>query len=88
MKFLIGIAPQGVITFISKGWGGRVSDRYLTENFGILDHLLPGDQILADYGFTIQEIVALKQAEVKLPSFTRGKKQLSKLEVDSFRTLS
>ena len=25
-KFLIGIAPQGVITFISKGWGGWVSD--------------------------------------------------------------
>ena len=21
-KFLIGIAPQGVITFISKGWAG------------------------------------------------------------------
>ena len=88
VKFLIGIAPQGVITFISKGWGGRVSDRYLTENCGILDHLLPGDQILADRGFTIQEIVALKQAEIKLPSFTRGKKQLSKLEVDSSRTLS
>ena len=88
MKFLIGIAPQGVITFISKGWGGHVSDRYLTENCGILDHLLPGDQILADCGFTIQEIVALKQAEVKLPSFTRGQKQLSKLEVDSSRILS
>ena len=40
------------------------------------------------FEFTIQEIVALKQAEVKLPSFTRGKKQLSKLEVDSSHTLS
>lgn len=44
VKFLIGIAPQGVITFISRGWGGRVSDQHLTENCGILDHLLPGDQ--------------------------------------------
>ena len=26
VKFLIGIAPQGAIMFISKGWGGRVSD--------------------------------------------------------------
>ena len=32
-KFLIGVAPQGVITFISKGWGGRISDIHLTENW-------------------------------------------------------
>ena len=35
VKFLIGIAPQGVITFISKGWGGRVSDQHLTVKCGI-----------------------------------------------------
>ena len=40
VKFFIGITPQGVIAFISKGWGGRVSDKYLTENCGILDNLL------------------------------------------------
>ena len=37
VKYLIGIA-QGVITFISKGWGGRVSDQHLTENFRILEN--------------------------------------------------
>ena len=53
-----------------------------------MDHLLPGDQVLADCGFTIQEIVALHSAEVKVPPFTRGKKQLSQLEVDVSRQLS
>ena len=88
VKFLIGITPQGYISFISKGWGGRVSDKYLTENCGILKHLNPGDQVLADRGFNIQESVGLCCADVKLPPFTRGKKQLSKFEIDNSRQLS
>lgn len=88
VKFLIGIAPQGVVSFISKGWGGRVSDVHLTENCGLLHHLLPGDLVLADRGFNIQESVSMYCAEVKIPPFTRGKKQLSKFEVDSSRQLS
>ena len=83
IKFLIGISPQGFIAFISKGWGGRVSDVYLTENCGILEKLLPGDMILADRGFNIQEAAGLFCAEVKIPPFTKGKKQLSKAEVDT-----
>ena len=31
VKFLIGIAPQGIISFISKALGGRMSDKHLTE---------------------------------------------------------
>ena len=73
VKYLIGIA-QCVITFISKGWGGRVSDQHLTENFRILENLLPGDQVLADRGFNVQEAAGFYCAEVKLPPFTRGKK--------------
>lgn len=74
IKFLIGIAPQGAITFISKGWGGRVSDQHLTEHCGILENLQPGDQILADRGFNVQDSAKLYCAEVKIPPFTRGKK--------------
>ena len=80
-KFLIGITPQGSVSFISNGWGGRVSDVHLTENSGLLRHLLPGDIVLADRGFTIEESVGLLCAEVKHPPFTRGKPQLSKLEL-------
>ena len=88
VKFLIGITPQGSVSFISKGWGGRVSDVHLTEHCGLLQNLLPGDIILADRGFTIQDKAGMFCAEVKIPPFTRGKKQLSKLEVDTTRQLS
>ena len=82
VKFLIAICPQGVI---SKGWGGRVSDKYLTENCGLLNHILPGDQILADRRFNVQGLYC---GEIKIPPFTKGKKQLSQLEVDTARQLS
>ena len=88
MKFLVGIAPQGAITFISRGWGGRVSDVYLTENCGLLNNLSHGDLVLADRGFTIDKSVGVYCAEVKIPPFTRGKPQLTKSEVDFSRQLS
>ena len=32
-----------------------MSDVYLTEHSNLLQHLLPGDIVLADRGFTIEE---------------------------------
>ena len=85
---LIGIAPQGAITFISKGWGGHVSDIRIIEHCGILEHLLPGDLVLADRGFNIHDSAGMFCAEVKLPPFTTGKKQLSKTQVHLSRKCS
>ena len=87
-KYLIAITPQGIVSFVSKGWGDRVSDRHLTEECGLLQYLNPGDQILADRGFNIKDSVGFYCAEVKLPAFTGGKKQLFQLEVDTTRQLA
>ena len=81
VKYLIGITPQGSVSFISEGWGGGVSDKHLTENYGLVDHLLPGDIILADHGFDIQESIAIYAVWVKIPSFTEGKSQLTGVDV-------
>ena len=45
LKFLIGIAPSGYITFLSQVYGGRATDCYITANSGILDLLQPGDEV-------------------------------------------
>ena len=62
---------------MSDAWGGRASDKHITEASGLLDKLLPGDLTLADRGFDIEDSVAAFYAEVKIPNFTRGKKQLA-----------
>ena len=54
----------------------------------MLEQLQEGDVILADKGFNIQKSCSIFHAEVKIPPFTRGKKQLSRMEVDTSRDLS
>lgn len=88
MKYLIGISPQGIISYISKAWGGRVSDKHLTENCGFLNNLLPGDVVLADRGFNIESSVGLMCAEVNIPAFTKGRKQLSAVDVEKTRKIA
>ena len=88
VKILLGITPQGTISFVSEPWGGRTSDVYLTENSGVLKNLIPGDVVMADRGFTIGDSVGLYCAELKIPHFRRGKTQLDKKEIDGTRDLA
>ena len=64
------------------------SDVYLTENCDLLKHLLPGDLVLADCRFTVQESVGLYCAELKIPEFTLGRSQLEKKSVDETREIA
>jgi hypothetical protein len=89
VKFLIGITPQGSVSFLSKVYGGRASDKEITENCGIFAHLLPGDQVLADRGFTCAESFALySRAELVVPSFTKGRPQIPAVEVQYSREIA
>lgn len=83
VKVLIGITPQGTISFVSKAWGGRTSDKFLTGNCGILNKLVLGDLLMADRGFTIHESVAFKRAALVIPAFTKGKSQVDPIDVEN-----
>ena len=87
-KYLISITPQGVISFISNGWGGRVSDKHIVENSGYLNNLLPGDVVLADRGFDVADSFALQGATLDIPAFTRGVFQLSPGNVEATHKLA
>ena len=88
VKFLIGITPAGVISYLSPCWGGRVSDKELTRESGFLNLIDPGDEILADRGFLIEDELAIRGARLTIPAFTRGKSQLSRDEVERSRQMA
>lgn len=87
-KYLISITPQGTVSFVSKGYGGRVSDKHITEDCGYLYKLQPHDVVLADRGFNVDDSIAYRGATLNIPSFTRGQSQLAPKEVESTRKLA
>ena len=80
IKVLISCTPLGAINFISQCYGGRTSDVQITResDFSSSKFHMPGDQILADRGFTLQDDFAAGScSELIIPAFTRSKMQLS-----------
>ncbi|KAF2888261.1 hypothetical protein ILUMI_17912, partial [Ignelater luminosus] len=56
-KELVGIAPNGVITFVSKLYPGSTSDKKTVEHCGILKIFKEGDLVIADKGFLISDLL-------------------------------
>ena len=59
LKALVGITPSGAVCFVSDLYGGNISDKKLTVECGILKLFECGDSIMADRGFTIEDILPL-----------------------------
>lgn len=87
VKFLIAIVPTGGICYVSQAWGGRVSDRCITEESGFLEHICQGDVVLADKGFTIGDILAKRGAFLSIPPFLSNG-QFSKEEISQTRKIA
>ncbi|XP_061698399.1 uncharacterized protein LOC133512624 isoform X1 [Syngnathoides biaculeatus] len=62
LNYLIGVAPQGVVTFVSRGVLGNFSPRNLAQGSGFLCKLLPGDVVLASRDLDISDAVAARGA--------------------------
>ena len=88
IKYLIGITPAGAVSFLSRGWGGKVSDKEITNRSNFYDFAQNGDMVMADCGFTIEDELATRGATLKIPAFTKNKKQMSAKDVNNSRKIS
>lgn len=84
VKFLVGNIPNGLIAFISKVYGGRKSDAFITQDSGFIDLIEPGDLVLSDKGFpTIKTIIDDRGAVLLMPPFNSDGSQLSEQDMNS-----
>ncbi|ELT97590.1 hypothetical protein CAPTEDRAFT_26554, partial [Capitella teleta] len=65
-KALVGVAPNAAITFVCPFYPGCMSDKEIVRHSGVMDQMQPGDLILADKGFLIQDWDAISGVALKL----------------------
>lgn len=85
-KSLIGIAPNGVVTYVSDLYGGSKSDKEIVQDCGILSWVTPGDMLMADKDFNIRNVLP-SGVELNIPSFLYHG-QFTKEEVVNNKKLS
>lgn len=86
-KLLVGVTPNGQVTFLSKLWGGRVSDKHITRESGVLNLLEAGDNVMVDRGFDISDIVP-EGVTVNMPPFLAGRQQMTASETENTMSIA
>ena len=74
--------------FVSRLYGGHISDRAMTQDCGLIDLLDSGDVVMADKGFDIQHLLAPRKAILNIPPFMGGKEQLMLVEEADTRCIA
>lgn len=76
IKFLVGSTPGGLLSYVSRGYGGATSDRQMIERSSLINLCDEGDSVMADRGFNVQDLFAVKNVSVNIPAFLKGRSQL------------
>ena len=67
-KALIGIIPHGTGLLFSDIYPGSISDNNIIEKSGVIPWIQPEHELMADRGFAIQDLCALKGVHLNRPA--------------------
>ena len=87
-KVLIGVAPNGSFSFASDCFEGSISDKEIVKKSGFINHIQPGDVILADRGFLIEDLLKEKKAALVIPPFLHGRTQFTLRETQLTKVIA
>ncbi|KAK3883415.1 hypothetical protein Pcinc_012249 [Petrolisthes cinctipes] len=88
VKVVVGSTPGGLVSHVSPAYGGSVSDRHIIERSDIPKMCNPGDSIMADKGFEVQDLFAPHDVTVNIPTFFKKTNRLSGKAVLSDRKIA
>ncbi|XP_046736570.1 uncharacterized protein LOC124405587 [Diprion similis] len=80
VKFMTGVTPAGMISFISKPYGGRSSDKAIFVESNLLEKLQANDAVMVDKGFLIDDICKKNDLKLIRPPFLKKQKQFSSVD--------
>ena len=78
MKVLVGVIPGGLVSYVLSAYGGSASDRQICKRSGLPKKFDPGDEIMADKGFNVEDIFLLHQAKLNILTFVKKKELLGR----------
>ena len=65
-KIPVGSTPGGLVNVVSDAYGGWTSDRQIVEHSNIVQLCEPGDSVMADKGFNVQNLFARMDVTVNV----------------------
>ena len=77
IKFMTGVTPGGIISFVSKPYGSKASDKAIFEQSLLLQQLEDGMSVMVDRGFLIDDLCSEYNVKLIRPPFLKDHVQFS-----------
>lgn len=70
---MVAITPAGTISFVSKGYSGKASDKFIFNEEKLIEKFDPNvDAIMVDKGFSIAKELSELGIKLVRPTFSQG----------------
>ena len=87
-KGMFGITPAGAVSCVSALYCGSISDKEISRCSGIIELLDSKDDIMADKGFIIRELLEAKDCNLIIPPFLNCEEQFAEEETEQTKQIA